>query len=229
MSLEIIFPQIIGALFLAGSLFLLYKHKIDLNKIANPDNPDLEAEIKNLFKVKVGTPALALFVLGWSLIIIPMVISSTHEKFIKEYLKSNPEFISSYIKEKPEFIKKNLKEYLKMYLDDYQVKGKVKVIQKENNSEKELHNIEDLDIMVYKTYPPALPILPNGEFHPDFRVQLSKHGFPTLFFESSIPGVLPSEGIDLNDKQIAEINEETKIIKIKKPIIIYYTESSIRN
>jgi len=224
MSLEIIFPQIIGALFLAGSLFLLYKHKIDLNKIANPDNPDLEAEIKNLFKVKVGTPALALFVLGWSLIIIPMVISSMHDKYIKKFLKENPEFISTYIKENTDFFRKNLKEYLQIFLDDYQVKGKVQIIQKKGNKEEKLNNIEDFDILVYKTYPPSLPILPNGEFHPDFKVQFSKHGFPTLFFESSIPGVLPSEGIDLNDKQIAEINEETKIIKIKKPIIIYYTE-----
>jgi len=89
MNVYYLISQIAGILMLAGSLFLLYKKKIDLTK-AIKGNPELKGdalhvEIGKMFSVKTNSPALGLFGLGVILVVIPLVLPFVSGEKTEEY------------------------------------------------------------------------------------------------------------------------------------------------
>ena len=72
-----------GAFTIMISLFLLYKKRISLDNVtSNPNIKEeaIRAEIFNYLKISSNVPAIALFVIGLLLIVIPLFASPKSEK-----------------------------------------------------------------------------------------------------------------------------------------------------
>jgi hypothetical protein len=72
-----------GALTIMASLFLLYKKRISLENItSNPNMKEeaIKAEIFNYLKISSNVPAIALFLIGLLLIVIPLFAFPQSEK-----------------------------------------------------------------------------------------------------------------------------------------------------
>jgi len=75
--------QLAGIIMLLGSMILIYIRRIDLAKPISHSHPKADAlwvKIGNHISLKTGTPALALFALGFLLVVLPLIFPQTKEE-----------------------------------------------------------------------------------------------------------------------------------------------------
>jgi hypothetical protein len=78
-----IFSQLAGIIMLLGSMILIYIRRLDLTKPISRAHPGKEAlwvKIGNHISLKTGTPALALFALGFLLVVLPLIFHQSKEE-----------------------------------------------------------------------------------------------------------------------------------------------------
>ena len=69
------FPAVAGWLIVIGSIFLLYKGVISLNRVsAGEIDEALVAKISDIFSIRSGNPAVSLFVIGLLLVLSPLFL-----------------------------------------------------------------------------------------------------------------------------------------------------------
>ena len=74
-----------GLLMVIGGMVLLYKQKIDINKITK----QLEISVPFFGKLRTNTPALALFVIGVVLLVLPIQQLKTEYLHVEQDVESN--------------------------------------------------------------------------------------------------------------------------------------------
>jgi len=78
--LVLLFPCVVGLILVLGALFLLHRGTIALTATKDHSPSEaLVAEVKELFKIRIGNPVVAIFVIGLLFVIAPLVFLATVE------------------------------------------------------------------------------------------------------------------------------------------------------